>query len=123
MNLQGRAALIAKWTLIALMLATLVFIFYNSSKPPEESKQQSDTVKDAVLEVVPEETDFADLVRNSVRELAHCIEYGLLGLECALYLILLERKRLALSPLLPLVALVVGFIDETVQIASGRDPD
>ncbi len=108
--------------LLVLMAATLAFIFTNSAMPPEASGQQSDTVQDAILNVVPPKSDFATLIKNSIRKLAHFFEYGLLGAELSIYVIAFERRRIRYSPLLALVPLVVGFLDETIQIASGREP-
>ena len=121
-SLLKKITLSARILLILLMAATVVFIFVNSTFPPDKSQQQSDTVKDAILEILPEDSYAAEAVENDIRKVAHFTEYGLLGIELAVYLFIFERRRPWLLPAALLLPLFVGFIDESIQITSGRGP-
>lgn len=113
---------IAKYTLILLMAATVIFIFVNSMLPPEKSQEQSDGIKDVIIEVLPDGSKAESFVEQYIRKVAHFTEYGLLGIELAVYLIFFEGRRRWLMALAPVLPFFVGFIDESVQIASGRGP-
>ena len=117
-----RLAKIFRILLIALMIGTVAFIFVNSMLPKDESQEQSDAIKDAILEVLPEGSKTYNFVDQYIRKIAHFTEYGMLGIEVALYIALYERGRLRRAPLALLLPLFVGFIDESIQIFSDRGP-
>lgn len=117
-----RLAKIFRILLIALMIGTVAFIFVNSTLPADESQEQSDAIKDAILEVLPEDSEAYSFVDEYIRKIAHFTEYGLLGIEVAVYIALFERRRLRRAPLALLLPLFVGFIDESIQIISDRGP-
>lgn len=107
--------------LFALMLVTVVYIFSNSAKTQEASTEQSDTVKEIVDEVIPDTVPAKPNIIENIRKLAHFTEFGILGLEVALYVIIFERRRLALAiPLSFALPFAVGFIDESIQVLSSR---
>ena len=106
------------------MAATVIFIFVNSSLPPELSSEQSDAVGGFIASIIPPDTAVGSFILDNLRKIAHFTEYGLLGIEIAIYVTVFgEKKRVrrALSAL-P-VPLFVGFTDETIQIFSGRGPE
>ena len=115
-----------KWgriALIVLMIATVLFVFYNSCLSKDDSSQQSDTVSQIIDALLPEDTDFKEFVLENIRKIAHFTEYGLLGIEMAVYILIYERKRWKmLTPLSLLVPFFVGFIDESIQVLSERGP-
>lgn len=108
--------------LLTAMLGTLVFIFVNSALPPELSDEQSAAVGGFITSLIPEDTKLYDFVTEYIRKIAHFTEYGLLGIEVSVYIMLYAKKRgRAVLTALP-IPLFVGFTDETVQILSGRGP-
>ena len=113
---------VTQYALLSIMLMTVLFIFYNSTLPPEKSQGQSDTIKDVIIEVLPDNSPSENFVEEYIRKIAHFSEYGLLGVEVAIYLIFFERRRLAFSPIALLLPLLVGFIDESIQSLSDRGP-
>ena len=109
-----------KCHLIILCLAiNLAFIFIQSAKPPEQSAETSDKVREIVGEVIPPETKPGAFIQLNLRKIAHFVEFASLGLLSSVYVVFLgiEKKKVALSfafsPLTPL-------LDETLQIFSGR---
>lgn len=113
---------IVRFLLIAMMIGTVLFIFINSMLPPEKSTEQSDTVKDIIVEILPDNSKAENFVEEYMRKIAHFTEYGLLGIELAVYLLLFHRRRPALFGLALTVPFFVGFIDESIQSLSGRGP-
>ncbi len=111
-----------RWLLVLVMLGTVAFILVNSMLPPEKSAQQSDTVKDIIVEILPDDTRVENFVEEYIRKIAHFTEYGLLGIELAVYLMLFTRRKPSTLALATLTPLFVGFTDETVQRFSGRGP-
>lgn len=115
-----------KWgriALIVLMIATVLFVFYNSCLSKDDSSQQSNTVSQIIDALFPEDTDFKEFVLENIRKIAHFTEYGLLGIEMAFYILIYERKRWKMfTPISSLVPFFVGFIDESIQIFSERGP-
>ena len=110
------------YLLIAMMIGTVLFIFINSMLPPEKSAEQSDTIKDIIVEILPDDSKAENFVEEYIRKIAHFTEYGLLGIELAVYLLLLHRRRPSLFGLAMTVPFFVGFIDESIQSLSGRGP-
>ena len=113
---------IVRFLLIAMMIGTVLFIFINSMLPPEKSTEQSDTVKDIIVEILPDDSRAENFVEEYMRKIAHFTEYGLLGIELAVYLLLFHRRRPAIFGLALTVPFFVGFIDESIQSLSGRGP-
>ena len=110
------------YLLIAMMIGTVLFIFINSMLPPETSSEQSEAVKDIIVEILPDNSKAENFVEEYIRKIAHFTEYGLLGIELAVYLLLLHRRRPSLFGLAMTVPFFVGFIDESIQSLSGRGP-
>ena len=131
------------FTLI-LIVATLVFIFGQSMLPTLESGKQSDKVSGALgstaetligtgtAEKQEQVENVKTFIQSYIRKFAHFFEYGLLGIEVALYVFFeygIRGKKRFQKPFaykLCLYAVVfcilAAFIDESIQILSGRVP-
>ena len=115
---------ILKLVLYVAMAATVIFIFVNSMLPPEISSEQSAAVGGFISSIIPADTALGSFLLDNLRKIAHFTEYGLLGIEIALYVTLFGGKSRVKKALLSLpVPLFVGFTDETIQIFSGRGPE
>ncbi len=108
--------------LILLMLGTVVFIFVNSSLPPEASDKESAAVGGFITSFIPKDSSLYDFVTTYMRKIAHFTEYGMLGIELSVYVMLYGKRRVRDGLLTLTVPFFIGFIDETVQIFSGRGP-
>ncbi len=108
--------------LIVLMLGTLAFIFANSCLPPEISSEESAAVGGFIASLIPEGTDLYRFVTQYIRKIAHFTEYGMLGIEIALYIMIYEKRRVACALRAFAVPVFVGLADETIQMFSERGP-
>ena len=114
---------LSRLLLRALIFATVVFIIVNSMFPPELSEEQSDAVGGFLSQIIPADTPLGAFIFDNLRKIAHFAEYGLLGAEIAVYVLISDDKLRPKQALLSLtVGPVLGFVDETVQIFSGRGP-
>ncbi len=113
---------ILQYLLLLAIVGTVAFIFINSMLPPAQSAEQSDTVKDIIVEILPDDSRAESFVEQYIRKIAHFTEYGLLGLECAVYLMLFTGRRVKTLSLAMLTPFFVGFTDETIQHFSKRGP-
>ncbi len=114
--------MVARWVLIALILATVVFIFANSLKSPEESLEDSNAVGGILSTIFPPDTDLGAFIVEYVRKIAHFTEYGLLGIEVALFICICTEKRVKCALFASALGFFIGFIDETLQYISERGP-
>ena len=116
------------WITILIIL-TLMFIWIHSMMPGSVSGSESGMVfalLDPVLRLIlPDDI----VTEHLVRKLAHFSEYWILGAEMLIYSSLRGRLRsdngtLKLKILLNILlsGLAVAFIDETIQMFSGRGP-
>ena len=111
---------IIKTALIVLMLLNLAFIFVQSLIPPEESSKESGAVGEIIEDIIPPETKPGEFIQINLRKIAHFVEFACLGTTVALYLVLfINRHTVAILLSFP-AALIVGFIDESIQLFSGR---
>ena len=108
--------------LILLILLTLCFIFGHSMKGPEESKEQSDTVGNALRPVIdPNETMSDSEYSFFIRKSGHFTEYALLGFECALLAFLIcGRMTLSGASCAAGGCLFAADIDEFIQSFTER---
>lgn len=117
---RRRAALI----LIILIAATLVFIWGNSLQGPEDSMKRSDiaehVVRPIILAVPVDAWHSDDMVTFITRKLGHFSEYFLLGAELMVLAFILRPVYQTRSLLLLLFAVCVAFVDEALQLTSGR---
>ncbi len=113
---------ICRYLLIILIVATLVFIFTNSLKSKEESIEDSAAVGGILSTIFPPDTDFGAFIAQYLRKIAHFTEYGLLGVEVALYVCIFTKRRVRCGLIFSATPLFVGFIDESLQYISDRGP-
>ena len=108
-----------KVLLIAIIVLNLAFIYSRSLKSPEESTAESDKAGEIVGEIIPPETPVGGYVQDNIRKLAHFTEFFVLGVFASLYVIFYTKGYKY-----PIYSLLFGFvsafIDETVQVFSGR---
>lgn len=108
--------------LIILIVCTIAFIFNNSLMPPDESGEQSSAVAGLIEKIFPAHTSLGAFIQKYIRKIAHFAEYGLLGIEIALYVIFYSENKHKSALINTLTPFAVGFADETIQIFSGRGP-
>ena len=113
---------ILRLLLIISILLTVALIYSKSMKSKEDSSAESSKVGEIIAEIVPPETDLGATIQKNLRKIAHFSEYGALGIEVTLYIFFFTKKRVRNGLLSPVFALVVGFIDETIQIFYERGP-
>ncbi|MBQ7386600.1 MAG: VanZ family protein [Clostridia bacterium] len=113
---------VLQYVLIALIAVTVLSFFIHSLMPREISAEESDGVASILSTVIPPDTPVGAFIVNNIRKIAHFCEYGLLGIELAIYgaLFVESKKRAALMSLV--FAHATAFIDESLQIISGRGP-
>ena len=90
-----------KKLLIVLLVLLLAFIWGHSCMPVDASRKESSTVLELLRPLLALLVGTENVTLHLVRKLAHFTEFFCLG--CVL-------------------ALLTGFIDETIQIFSGRGP-
>lgn len=110
------------WVLIIAIVLTVVFIFSNSLKPKDQSLEDSNMVGGFISSLFPPESDIGKFILEYIRKIAHFTEYGLLGIEAALFIIFFFKKRIATALLSFNFSLVVAVIDESLQYLSDRGP-
>ncbi len=106
--------------LIALILATLAFIFSNSALTREESSEQSGRVAELLKLILPEDTFLGAVIQKYLRKIAHFSEFALLGIFVTLYSISfceINKKNILLTALFGLLS---GSADELLQRFTGR---
>ena len=108
--------------LIVLMIVTALSFFAQSALPPEASSAESDAVSSILELIIPHDTSIGQFVHSNLRKIGHFCEYGLLGSEAALFVMLYTKKRIAASAVAFTCAQFIALCDETVQIFSGRGP-
>ena len=100
-----------KYILVAIIVATTVFIWLNSAVSMEDSAQMSGSLTAWLQEVL-----HLSISEHFLRKTAHFCEYGLLGLEYAL------RKPQSRQHFFNAASagLMTAVADESIQIVSGR---
>lgn len=112
---------IAQYVLILIIIGTLIFIYTQSLKSPEESLKDSETVGGIIAEVIPPDTKPGEFIQTNLRKLAHFSEFFVLGLEIGFYAVLFWRKAIIFILSFPL-GMILALFDETIQIFTGRGP-
>ena len=110
------------WAELAVMLLTLIFIFTNSLRAPEESMEQSGAARGFLETVFSYDRPLGRFVLDNVRKIAHFAEYALLGLEVAIFVIFHLQNKCVKAILSIPAAMCVAVFDETLQYFSGRGP-
>ena len=108
--------------LVAMSLTVLSF-FIHSMMPQAVSREEIDGAAGVVDSVIPESTEAGSFIISNLSSIAHLFEYGVLGTECALYVWLFIGKRRMAAIASVALAHAIAFIDETIQIFSGRAAD
>ena len=108
--------------LFVLTFATLAFIWIHSMMPESASSEESRGVLEFLKPFLELFFGKGNVTVHLVRKLAHLAEYAAFGFELALIFNMYvggfwKRIRAGLN-----TALIVAFIDETIQIFSGRGP-
>ena len=109
--------------LMIIMMVTVLSFFVQSALPPEASSAESNAVSDAIEPIIPSDTPVGEFVHPNIRKIGHFSEFGLLGLEAAIFVFLYAKKRATASAFAFVFAQLVALLDETVQIFSGRGPE
>lgn len=109
-------------SLLSLIGITVAFIFIQSMLSREISGAESGAVREFLEEFFSYDKPLGAFILNNLRKIAHFAEYGVLGAEISLFISLYARTPMRLMPYTPLVGHGVAFIDETIQIFSGRGP-
>lgn len=112
--------------LIICTIVTLIFIWVQSVLPGDISSQQSGFVMGIVRPFLELFTGKGNVTEHLVRKLAHFTEFSVLGVEAGFIFGIYIRKR-SLNAWTALLKAVVScalaaFIDETIQVFSGRGP-
>ncbi len=108
--------------IIALIIISTLFAWGQSMIPIPQSEQESVTIKELVEEVIntlshASEGEGVELPLALIRKTAHFVEYFVIGAEwMALFLDKNNRKWWYAL----LIGFFTGFIDETIQLFSGR---
>jgi len=105
---------------VGIVTLTLIYIWSNSLLSIEQSSQQSGKVLDIVEVVFNTPPLDTDENQHVIRKIAHAVEFGLLGFEMVLLLILTYKMRWQNIMNIMFVGLAAATIDETLQIFSGR---
>ena len=107
-----------KRILIIVVIAIIAFIWGQSFLSQEDSARESGLIYQFFKPFLEFFVGPGNLTRNMVRKIAHFVEFACLGL--ALSFLLKNRKRglfLVLG-----ISFSAAFLDETIQIFSGRGP-
>lgn len=110
------------WSLVFLVLitATLVFIWTNSMETPAESSEKSQGVMKLLTPILEFFVGKGNVTEFLVRKLAHFCEFGLLGCELSLMIILRKRQTLQWYVNAAMFAFMAAALDETIQIFADR---
>ena len=113
---------IGRIILLSLMVLTVGFIFTQSLLSRETSGEESAAVSGWLSNIFPTSTALGAFIFDNIRKIAHFIEFGILGTEFSLYALLYSKEKIkGLLCVLP-ASFCVAFLDETLQIFSGRGP-
>jgi VanZ family protein len=110
--------------LVATMTFTVISFFVQSALPPKVSAEESEAVAGFLSKIISDETVFGRFIIDNIRKIGHFLEYGLLGMQSALFAFLYVERRNMVKHLFfsTLLSLVIALFDETTQIFSGRGP-
>ena len=109
-----------KIILLVTIVLNLAFIFVQSSLPPSASGAQIEAVGNTVGGIFSKDGRFGAFLQNNVSNIAHFIEYGALGAQISIAVFLWFGQKIKSSILSVTFSLAVAFLDESVQILSGR---
>ena len=115
--------------LLVLLILTLAFIWGHSMVPKTLSADESGRALKLLYPLLSLFLDPKDITNHLVRKMAHFTEYAVLGMElrtlvgmyCSNGKAALFNKEMVFIPAVA-YAFFTSFIDETIQIFSGRGP-
>ena len=111
-----------KRVLTVLIVATIAFAWIHSIMPGEVSSGESGFVYDIlapIFKIILPDHLVTELL---IRKMAHFTEYAVLGVELAFYIKTVYEINLRNYVRVIYFGATVAFIDETIQIFSGRGP-
>ena len=108
--------------LAVFIVLTLIFIWGQSVMDRELSSEESGFVMRLVTPVLELIVGKGRVTEHLVRKIAHFCEYALLGAEMSLFFAGKRRRKREGLLLAMAHGLFVAFVDETIQIFSGRGP-
>ena len=108
--------------LISFISLSVAFIFSNSLLPPSESAEQSGWVANFIRMLLPEGNLLGDFIIANIRKIAHAVEFGMLGSFVAAFSATFGAKWQYYHVTSILFGLVIGFLDESLQMCTGRGP-
>ena len=99
---------------------TISFIWANSVMTPSESAEISDSFSKIIQNILPQ-GDFLDFIFKYIRKIAHFTEYGILGIQVAIYIFLrgCERKPSFICASI-VFGICIALADEGIQYFAGR---
>ena len=109
-----------------LILLTVCFIFSRSLLDISNSQEESERVVEIVEPILEPIFGEGNVTDHLVRKLAHFAEFGLLGIELAVFILLMRKLRaqswISIQSFLNALffALSIALCDETIQIFSER---
>lgn len=106
---------------VILMAATILFLWGNSLLPTPVSAEVSSGLS-RWLEAVFGPSAFIRFVAGNIRKIAHFTLYGILGVETVLTTRLARGLTARRVVQLLYFALTIAFVDESLQVLSGRGP-
>ena len=116
MNLTSKK----KRLFIVLTGIAIAVIWIHSAMPQKVSQAESNFVYTILAPVLKLFLPDKMVTGHLVRKIAHFTEYGVLGIVLMAYSIVTERTKPAQLINLLFTGLAVAFLDETIQIFSGR---
>jgi len=105
---------------ILLLISTLAFIWGNSLESVSESGAKSQSILSAVAPILEIFVGEGRVTDHIVRKIAHFAEFGLLGCELMLLVVLRRRVRVQNTVNCLSAALTTAVIDEALQLLSDR---
>lgn len=105
-----------KWIRILILILTIALIWGQSCLPPEGSSAESGWVKEILQKVLGLFFGKVEVSEMLIRKLGHFTEYMILGIELTAFFPELKKT------VIPMLGFGIAFLDETIQIFSGRGP-
>ena len=106
--------------LAVLILATLAFIWTESVKPVPESRAESQKIQKIITPVLELVVGKGNVTNHLVRKIAHFVEFGVFGLELALWTVQRKKAVLWQNLLWIPVGVLAACLDEGIQALVGR---
>ena len=109
-----------RWILWILVFLTVAFVFGQSLMDKDTSNKQSVTVQEKIVEPVHKALTGEDTIHYDIRDIAHTVEFAILGLELVFLIVSEKRIRRWLKAIS--YCGCIALVDETIQHFSGRAP-